>query len=498
MSRFLLAPSSVLFFLVGALHAQGLELDARGGAVPGPLELTLSGGAPGASFALLLAPREAPTTLPGGLTLAVPLDWAGATQRLGLLGSLDGAGRATRALALPDWSALVGRTLSFQAVSGPPLVASNLLRVTPARSGSFTPTLGAPLFPVVGGALVPLDGARQLVIGGSGPLAQVYDARREEFTAGGASFGVGLLAQTTALADGRVLFTGGVGLDGQPTALAALFDPASGATRFLRMGAARAGHGASLLGNGKVLVTGGFATLDLTDPLALLGGIQRSTELFDVGTESFVPGPDLLEARALHSSTTLASGGALIAGGLSLVPFVNLPTVSGTAYEYSVASGNFGFPRFLGRARLLHSAVRLTNGKVLVVGGLGLDFTAFLASGDPADLAVTTHADAELYTSGLFGSFQAAGTLGAGRAGAGLVALPGNRALVAGGLELAFGAGGTPLFTLLASAEVHDGARFQPTGAMAAGRALPLTTLLGDGSVLVLGGGGGEAEVWQP
>lgn len=496
MSRTLLAPLQAI--LLAALPAAQLELGARGGAVPGVLELALEGGAPGAAFALLVAPREAPTVLPGGLVLEVPLDWARATQRLGLSGRLDGAGRSSLGLTLPDWSALVGRTLSFQAVSGPPLAASNLLRVTPARSGSFTPTLGAPLFPVLGGALVALDGARQLVIGGSGPLAQVYDARREEFTAGGASFGVGLLAQTTSLADGRILFTGGLGASGQPTALAALFDPRSGATRFLRMRAARAGHGASLLGSGKVLVTGGFATLDLADPLALLRGIQRSTELFDPATESFVAGPDLLEARALHSSTTLASGGALIAGGLSLVPLVNLPTVSGTAYEYSVASGNFGFPRFLGEARLLHSAVRLTNGKVLVVGGLGLDFTAFLASGDPADLAVTTHADAELYTAGLFGSFQTAGTLGAGRAGAGLVALPGNRALVAGGLELAFGAGGTPLFTLLASAEVHDGARFQPTGSMAAPRALPLATTLDDGSVLVLGGGGGGAEVWQP
>ena len=497
MSRVLL--TSLTGLLLGSLPAaQGLELDARGGSVPGPLELTLRGGAPGTAFALLLAPREAPTVLPGGLVLEVPLDWARASQRFGLSGRLDGTGRATLALALPDWNALVGRTLSFQAVSGPPLEASNLLRVTPARAGTFAPTLGAPLFPVLGGALAPLDGARQLVIGGSGPLAQVYDARREEFTAGGASFGVGLLAQTTVLADGRVLFTGGIDARGRPTALAALFDPHSGATSFLRMGAARAGQGASLLGNGKVLVTGGFATLDLADPLALLRGIQRTTELFDPLTGSFTAGPDLLEARALHSSTTLASGGALIAGGLSLVPLVDLPTVSGTAYEYSATSGTFGFPRFLGRARLLHSAVRLANGKVLVVGGLGLDFTAFLASGDLADLAVTTHADAELYTAGLFGSFRPAGTLGTPRAGAGLVALPGNAALVVGGLQLAFGAGGTPLLTALASAERHDGTGFQTTGSMGAARALPLVTSLADGTVLVLGGGAGGAELWQP
>ena len=105
----------------------------------------------------------------------------------------------------------------------------------------------------------------------------------------------------------------------------------------------------------------------------------------------------------------------LIAGGLSLLPIVNIPIVSATAYEYSATLNTFGFPRFMGQARLLHSAVRLANGKVLVVGGLGLDLTAFLASGDLTQLGVSTHADGELYTPGLFGSFASAGFVDAMR-----------------------------------------------------------------------------------
>lgn len=485
--------------LAAATAAQGIELSKTGGAVPGPTGFVLRGGTPGALFALVAAPREAPTSLPGGAVLDVPLDWLRLLPALGFVGHLDAQGRATRSLALPDDPALIGLVLSFQAVSGPPFDRlSNLVRVTPAAPGTFTPTLGAPLLPIGGGAVAALDAARFLFIGGSGPLSQVYDANREEFALGGASFGVGLLSQATTLADGRVLFTGGLATSAQPTNAAALFDPTSGTTQVLAMQHARAGHGATLLTNGRVLITGGFASFDLTDPLALLQGIQNTTELFDPTTSSFLTGPNLLEARALHSSTAVGSGNVLIAGGLSLLPIVNIPVVSATAYEYSATLNTFGFPRFMGQARLLHSAVRLGNGKVLVVGGLGLDLTAFLATGDLTQLGVSTRADGELYTPGLFGSFSSAGTLGEGRAGAGIAALAGNGALIAGGFELAFAAGGVPVLGARASAERYDGSTLAPTGAMGVARVLPLLAPLDDGTVLVVGGGPAGAELYQP
>lgn len=495
----LLAGVSASLVLATALEAQQLTLTKSGGAVPGTTTLGLAGGSANALYALVAAPREATTLLPNGTQLDVPLDWLRRLPSLGLIGTLDGAGRAQEALLFPNDPVLVGRTISFQAISGPAFGrVSNLVRLTLASAGTFRETLGAPALPMSGGAVVPQGASRYLLVGGSGPFAQTYDANREEFTLGGASFGVGLLSQATALADGRVLFSGGLAGNGQPTAAAALYDPRAGTTAVLSMGHPRAGHGASLLSNGKVLITGGFAALDFSAPLALLLGIQNTTELFDPATGAFAPGPNLLEARALHSSTSLATGGALIAGGLSIVPFVNLPTVSSTAYEYSVAFNTFGLPRFMGTGRLLHSAARLSNGKVLVAGGLGLDFTTFLATGNLADLAVTTHATGELYTGGLFGSFSAAGTLGEGRAGAGIVALPGNQALIAGGFEFAFGAGGSLALRALATAERFTGTNLAPTGAMAGARIFPLLTPLDDGSVLVLGGGPLAAEVYQP
>lgn len=90
------------------------------------------------------------------------------------------------------------------------------------------------------------------------------------------------------------------------------------------------------------------------------------------------------------------------------------------------------------------------------------------------------------------------GTLAEGRAGAGIAALPGNRALIASGFELSFAAGGVPVLGARSSAERYDGSALAPTGAMGAARVLPLLAPLDDGTVLVVGGGPVGAELYQP
>ena len=493
---------ALTFALALPAAAQTLSLDKTGGALGGLTTFPIAGPANG-GYVLVLATSERATPVPGlGITLDVPLDLISLSLALpGFVGTLPASGRIAPTLLLPDLAALEGIVLSAQAVCGEPWIVSNLVRVTPQASGTFKPALTQPSAPILGGGHAVAPNGRLLFVGGSGPVAQAYASRTEDWSLAGVSFGVGLLSQTTGLADGRVLFTGGIGLDGQPTSAAAVYDPATQQTTTLAMAIARAGHGASLLGNGKVLITGGFETVSLTDPLALFAGIRASTEIFDPTTNTFAPGPNMLEARALHASSSLTNGQALITGGLTLIPIINVPTVSATAYRFNPSSNSFGLPAFMSGARFLHSAVGLSDGKVLLAGGMTLDLTTFLQTLNILDIVIGTRTDCQLYTPSFlgFGTFTTVQGMQEGRAGAAIAALPGGGALIAGGFRLTIDfPTQTFVATATASADVfRQGPNsLSATGAMATARLFPTTANLPDGTIMVLGGGG-AAEIYQ-
>jgi hypothetical protein len=349
--------------------------------------------------------------------------------------------------------------------------------------------------PILGGGTATAANNELLFVGGSGPVAQRYRSRTEDWELAGATFGVGLLSQTTGLADGRVLFTGGLDLTtGQPTAAAAIYDPVTQATTTIAMGTARAGHGASLMGNGKVLVTGGSPSVDLTNLLA-------STEIFDPVTNTFAPGPNMLEPRAFHTSTTLTTGRVLIAGGIAVIPVINIPNVSATAYLFNPSTNNFGLPALMNGGRFLHSATALSNGRVLLVGGITIDLTAFLASGNLADLIIGTRTDCQLFNQGgFFGTFTTVNGMQEGRAGAAVAALPNGGALIAGGFQLTIDAT-TQTFNLGATSTADRFTQspntLTPTGSMAAPRLFPTTVTLPDATVMVIGGGPANVEIYQ-
>lgn len=496
---------SALALATAPLCAQSVALDKRGGALGGNVTFTVRGTA-NDLYVILFALFEQTTPVPAlGVTLAIPDTFAGPSLGIpGFFGTLPGNGEATAAVPVPADPGFAGLRLPFQAVVGSafPFAASNLVRVTLQPADTFAPTLTQPAVPIAGGGVLAMANGEQLFVGGSGPVAQRYAERTEEWTSAGASFGVGLLAQTTPLADGRVLFTGGLDLaTGQPTAAAAVYDPATQQTTTLTMALPRAGHGASRLGNGRVLITGGLQSFDLTNPLASLQAITATTEVFDPTTNSFTAGPNMLEARALHTSTTLTNGDVLVAGGLALLPIVNLPNVSSTAYRFNPATNSFGFPSLFTGGRLLHSATALSNGRVLLAGGLSVDLTAFLTSGRIEDIVIGTRTDAQLYTPGSFGfgSFATVQGMQDGRAAAASAPLPNGGALIAGGFRLTVDVSTSTFdFALLDSADAFasNPSAFRAVGAMGAPRAFGLATPLPDGTVLVVGGGG-PSEVFQ-
>src|SRR5207253_3082832 len=121
----------------------------------------------------------------------------------------------------------------------------------------------------------------------------------------------------------------------------------------------RAGHTATLLTNGKVLIAGGSPS------------VPASAELYDPVTGTFAATGNLTKGRANHTATLLPDGKVLIVGGCANLPNVVciLPALS-SAELYDPVVGNFTPTGSMTTARAAWStATLLPNGKVLIVGG---------------------------------------------------------------------------------------------------------------------------------
>jgi hypothetical protein len=144
--------------------------------------------------------------------------------------------------------------------------------------------------------------------------AELYDPFRDDFlpTAGDLSTARGGHT-ATALDTGAVLIAGGERAgDFRGLSSAELYFPAS--TTFAptaAMSAERTDHTATSLADGRVLVTGG-RTKDASGNTVW----HRSAEIYDPVTETWSPtANDMEKLRAGHRATTLASGLVLITGG---------------------------------------------------------------------------------------------------------------------------------------------------------------------------------------
>ena len=154
---------------------------------------------------------------------------------------------------------------------------------------------------------------------------------------------------------------GRVGLRGAIFWLGAGLAAAQGSVTFSATGSLtvpRQFHTATLLPNGKVLITGGFAAG--TGNFA----IWASAELYDPSNGSFARTGDMTTARDMHSATLLANGKVLIAGG----QFQNGGPGQASAELYDPTAGTFSATGSMAIARGFHTATLLNNGKVLIAG----------------------------------------------------------------------------------------------------------------------------------
>jgi hypothetical protein len=174
----------------------------------------------------------------------------------------------------------------------------------------------------------------------------------------------------------------------------------------------------------------------------------------------------MTEARNRPTATLLMDGTVLVTGGMRLNggKEVTLPSTE----RFDPKTNTFTPSGRMSIGRFDHAAVRLQDGRVLVLGGQTPDFSSVLASAEVFDPATS--------------SFSSVGDMTVGRGLPTATLLPDGHVLVVGGAD----AEGK----LLATAELFDpttGA-FLKTGSLAGPRGNHAAVGLSDGRVVILGG----------
>jgi hypothetical protein len=297
--------------------------------------------------------------------------------------------------------------------------------------------------------LVATDGARRVSDPGVGsrPPLQMSVARAGH--------------TATRLADGTVLIAGGMVRNGEILASAELYDPLTGSFRGTgAMPVPRVGHTATLLGDGRVLILGGRAGAQ---------GLLADALLYTPGRGEFGPAGRMAVARSRHTATVLADGRVLIAGGETAGE-----VATAGAELFDPATGRFSAVEPMASARAYHSAARLPDGRVLVVGG----------GPDPRHVLAT----AELF-SPASGRFTPTAAMRAPRRKFSATPLQDGEVLVAGGADT------RDYRAPYDQTELYDprSQGFAPGARMRSPRFkhAPGAVLLPDGSVLIAGGGAG-------
>ena len=258
----------------------------------------------------------------------------------------------------------------------------------------------------------------------------------------------------TLMVDGRVLLTGGVqqsALQGQVIlATAELYDPERRIfRRTADMQTSRRMHTSTLLPDGRILIVGGYG-----GPVPAWGSPLASAELYDPATDMFVRTGDMIAARGGHSAVSLPNGNVLIVGGSGIAGYPNIPP----AEVYHPDTGTFtAAGAYVARdgCDFCAPAIPLRDGRVLFTG----QYPAQIY--DPVT---------NLFTATGMPLFDDSGA----------VALLDGRGLLAGG----------ETFGRSALAEIFDPARgvFSATGSMTSPRVWHTLTLLPSGLVLAAGG----------
>ena len=231
----------------------------------------------------------------------------------------------------------------------------------------------------------------------------------------------------------------------------------------------RSGHTATLLDNGKVLVTGGTAQ---RDPFFPQDEVQlASAELYDPARDRWTSAPNIAIPRAGHTATLLAhrqgAGGGRSPGDAN--------AVLASAQLYDPKTNKWSSVASLNKARAFHTESLLADGRVLIAGGM--------------DSTGASLSSAEIFNP-TTGTWSAAGNLIAARFEHRASRLANGKVLVTGGRGPERIIFDQRFFVPIASVEIYNPATNSWTSgaAMSVPRTEHTATVLSSGKVLVAGG----------
>jgi len=324
-------------------------------------------------------------------------------------GGTDGRGKALASADVYNpktnrWAAagtMATTRLDFTATllpSGRVLVVGGLDAPAPSNSLAsaevYDPTTNAwsPAAPMSAGrarhTAIGLPDGRVLVVGGqsftlrgggifeSQPAsAEIFDPTKNHWSAT-APMSVYRFGQTTTLlGDGRVLVTGGT--DGFTTFRSTeIYDPKQDRwSAAASMTTGRDGHTATLLPNGDVLVIGGLETDALSSPPLTIP--LSSAEVYDPRVDRWSAVAGMAGARDEDTATLLSNGTVLVVGDMR--PGSRAEVYDPARNVWSTISGPMD--------RSAHTATRLPDGRVVVIGGYRLETLRSVLLYDPSATA---------------------------------------------------------------------------------------------------------------
>ncbi|WP_437850211.1 kelch repeat-containing protein [Sorangium sp. So ce363] len=263
--------------------------------------------------------------------------------------------RPTRLVSLPDGTVLG--------------IANSVLQ-RPAQTVRFDPAtrVWAPGAPTIvsrqmnTATVTPLADGRVLVasgdgnVDGGGEKVEIYDSVTDTWTLAAPMNVPRSHAKATLLQDGRVLVTGG---DRQSQRMSAeIYDAATNTwTRVASMRWSRSSHEATLLLDGRVLVLGGRGSG---------GDDMKAGEIYDPASDTWTSTGEMVELREYPSAALLADGRVLVMG---------LPSPSGAndgafaAELYDPASDTWTLAPALDVRHQSAVMERLHDGRILIAGG---------------------------------------------------------------------------------------------------------------------------------